>query len=199
MITVRDFMEVVDYRITEGGDYGWQCYGPTAYRLDSWDGDQNGHTVSIVFDTHTQVVYEATAYDYKNERAYRLFNPEFKEAFDQEALERGASANEAWDEVNYVDLETDDDFIQKALAIVAGEDYDTRVSIPLDLPEDVLFELMRQAHEKDITFNQHVENIVREACERILANNKNDFEEFFEDDFEEYKTPAKMKAKKKKK
>jgi hypothetical protein len=199
MITVRDFMEVVDYRITEGGDYGWQCFGPRAYQLDSWNGDQNGHTVSIIFDTHTQVVYEATAYDYKNERAYRLFNPEFKEAFDQEALERGASANEAWDDVNYVDLESDDDFIQKALAIVAGEDYDTRVSIPLDLPEDVLFELMRQAHEKDITFNQHVENIVREACERILANKENGFEEFFEDDFEDYGTPAKMKAKKKKK
>jgi hypothetical protein len=199
MITVKEFMEIVGYRITEGSDYGWRCYGPDAYRLDSWNQDHDGHTVSIVFDTNTQTVYEATAYDYSRERAYRLFNPEFKKSFDQEALERGASANEAWDDVNYVDLESDDDFIQKALAIVAGEDYDTRVSIPLELPEDVLFELMRQAHEKDITFNQHVENIVREACERILANNKNSFEEFFEDDFEEYKTPAKMKAKKKKK
>jgi hypothetical protein len=200
MITVKDFMEVVDYRITEGGDYGWQCYGPNAYRLDSWSGDQDGHSVSIVFDNQTQTVYEVTAYDYSRERAYRLINPDHREAHANEAVYRGVEANEAWDDVNYVDLESDDDFIQKALAIVAGEDYDTRVSIPLELPEDVLFELMRQAHENDITFNQHVENIVREACERILANNKNVFEEFFEDDFEDlYGTPAKMKAKKKKK
>jgi hypothetical protein len=199
MITVKDFMETVGYRITEGDSYGWQCYGPNAYRLDSWNQDQDGHTVSIVFDTVTQTVCEATAYDYSRERAYRLINPEYLRAYQQEAKERGASANEAWDDVDYVDLETDEDFLAKARAIVADEDYDTRVSIPLELPEDVLFELMRQAHEKDITFNQHVENIVREACERILANNKNSFEEFFEDDFEEYKTPAKMKAKKKKK
>ena len=199
MITVKDFMETVGYRITEGDSYGWQCYGPNAYRLDSWNQDQDGHTVSIVFDTNTQTVYEATVYDYSRERAYRLINPEYLRAYQQEAKERGASANEAWDDVDYVDLETDEDFLAKARAIVADEDYDTRVSIPLELPEDVLFELMRQAHEKDITFNQHVENIVREACERILANNKNSFEEFFEDDFEEYKTPAKMKAKKKKK
>jgi hypothetical protein len=167
MITVREFMEVVDYRITEGGDYGWQCYGPNAYRLDSWNGDQNGHSVSVIFDTHTQVVYEVTAYDYRNERAYRLFNPEFKESFDQEALGRGASANEAWDDVNYVDLESDDDFIQKALAIVAGEDYDTRIEVPLDLPNDLLFELMKMAHDRDMTLNQLVEEIIKIEIQRL--------------------------------
>jgi len=167
MITVKEFMEIVQHRITEGGDYGWQCYGPNAYRLDSWSGDQDGHSVSIVFDTQTQAVYEVTAYDYSRERAYRLINPDYRAAFDREAVYRGVEANEAWDEVNYVDLEADDDFIQKAQAIVANRDYDTRVEVPLELDEDTLFGLMKMAHEQDITLNTLVENIVRAEVDRL--------------------------------
>ena len=88
MITLKDFMEVVDYRITEGSDYGWQCFGPDAYCLDSWNGDQHGHTVSITFDTRTQEVYQVQAYDYKNTRAYRMTNPDYKADFDAECENR---------------------------------------------------------------------------------------------------------------
>jgi hypothetical protein len=167
MITLKDFMEVVDYRITEGSEYCWDCYGPNAYRLDSWNQDQEGHTVSILFDTRTHEVYEANAYDYKRNLAYRLINPLYMEAHDSEADERGVEINQAWDDVNYVDLESDDDFIQKALSIVADEDYDTRVDVPLNLPDDQLFELMKLAHEADMTLNQYVEQILRQAIDEF--------------------------------
>ena len=162
MITIKEFMEIVDYKITEGSDFCWQCYGPDAYRLDSWNQDQDGHSVSIVFDTKTHVVYEATAYDYKRTRAYRLINPDFAQAHRDEAKDRDVNENQAWDDVNYVDLDIDDNFIQKALAIVADEDYDTRVDMPLELPEDQLFELMKMAHERDITLNQLVEDLLKQ-------------------------------------
>jgi hypothetical protein len=162
MITIKEFMEIVDYKITEGSDFCWQCYGPDAYRLDSWNQDQDGHSVSIVFDTKTHVVYEASAYDYKRTRAYRLINPDFAQAHRDEAKDRDVNENQAWDDVNYVDLDIDDNFIQKALAIVADEDYDTRVDMPLELPEDQLFELMKMAHERDITLNQLVEDLLKQ-------------------------------------
>ena len=162
MITIKEFMEIVDYKITEGSDFCWQCYGPDAYRLDSWNQDQDGHSVSIVFDTKTHVVYEATAYDYKRTRAYRLINPDCAQAHRDEAKDRDVNENQAWDDVNYVDLDIDDNFIQKALAIVADEDYDTRVDMPLELPEDQLFELMKMAHERDITLNQLVEDLLKQ-------------------------------------
>jgi hypothetical protein len=73
------------------------------------------------------------------------------------------SLNEAWDEVDYVDLETDDDWIQKAQAIEAEEDYDTRVSVPLDIPDAELFKYMVMAHERDMTFNQFIEEALRSA------------------------------------
>lgn len=164
MITLKEFMELTNYRITEGSVYGWQCYGDTAYTLDSWTQTyDDGCTVSIVFDTHTQEVYETSVYDYKNNRAYRLINPDFRTAHEDEAMLRGVDAAQAWDDVSYVDLEVDDEFIQKALAIVAGEDYDTRVSVPVDFTDEELLTYMKLAHDRDITFNQLVEQALRDA------------------------------------
>lgn len=150
MITLKEWMEVTNYRITEGSDY--YAYGG-AYALSSWNGDQDGYSLEIIFDQKTQTVYEVQACDYKHNRAYRLINEVYKE-------ER--KDDEAWDDVLWVDLESDDDWIQKALAIVAGEDYDTRVSIPIDLPENELMVLFKAAHEADMTFNDFVEKILRE-------------------------------------
>ena len=170
MITLTQFMETVDYKVTEGSEYCWNCYGPNAYRLDSWNQEQEGHTVSIVFDTRTHVVYEASVYDYSRERAYRLINPQFKDAYSEESRNRNVLENQAWDDVNYVDLETDEDFLEKARAIVADEDYDTRVQVPLTVNDDTLFSMMKLAHERDITLNQLVEEILKEE----IAKNERD-------------------------
>jgi hypothetical protein len=169
MITLKDFMETVQYRITEGSDYGWQCFGPNAYMLSYWNGDYDGHSLNIVFDTATQAVYTAEVCDYRNSRAYRLVDPEFKSAHDSEAQQREVDHDQAWDDIKYTDLDVDEDWLEKARAIVAGQDYDTRVVLPVDLPDDVLFALMRQAHERDITLNQHMERILKEEIDRVLC------------------------------
>jgi hypothetical protein len=200
MITLKEFMEICDYKITEGSEYCWQCFGPTAYRLDSWNQDHEGHSVSIVFDTKTQVVYEVSAYDYRNNRAYRLINPDYKDAHDNEANGREVDINQAWDDVDYVDLDVDDDFIQKALAIVNEEDYDTRVSVPVDFTDEELLTYMKIAHERDITFNQLVEDALRAAIEEHEMRDEYDFSDAERGPVEEsIKTIKKKKKKKDKK
>jgi hypothetical protein len=166
MITLKEWMEIVDYRITEGSDYCWNCYGHDAHMLDSWNGEQDGHSFTVIFDTKTQVVYEVQAHDYVHQRAYRMINPDFLKKLKKEAKKRDVSKDEAWDGVDYTDIEVDDDFIQKCLAIRAGEDYDTRVSVPLELEDDQMFELMRMAHEQDITLNQLVERLLRRVIDK---------------------------------
>ena len=166
MITLKEWMEIVDYRITEGSDYCWHCYGNDVHMLDSWNGEQDGHSFTVIFDTKTQVVYEVQAHDYVHNRAYRMINPDFQKKNKKEAKRRDIDKNNAWDDVDYVDLEVDDDFIQKCLAIKAGEDYDTRVSVPMDFSDEELFQYMKLAHEQDITFNQLVERALREAIDR---------------------------------
>ena len=161
MITMKEWMELVGYRITEGSDYMWQCYGSNAYALDSWNGDQDGHSFTIIFDTRDQTVYEVQAHDYVHDRAYRMINEDFQKKNRKEAKKRDIDKDNAWDDVNYIDLDVDDDFFQKCLAIREGEDYDVRVSVPLELEDDQMLELMSMAHEQDITLNQLVENILR--------------------------------------
>jgi hypothetical protein len=94
-----------------------------------------------------------------------MINPLFKESQRIKSSEMGSYADQAWDDVDYVDLEADDDFMQKAIAIAAGEDYDTRVSVPVDFSDEDLLKYMKLAHERDMTFNQFVEEALREAIE----------------------------------
>jgi hypothetical protein len=170
MLTLKEWMELGEYRITEGSDYGWQCYGFNAYCLDSWNGEQDGFSFTVIFDNKTQTVYEVQAHDYVHNRAYRMINPDFKAAHDAESQARGINFNEAWDDVEYVELEVDDDFIQKCLAIREKEDYDTRVSVPVDFSDEELLKYMKLAHERDMTFNQFIEEALRSA----IAEHKRD-------------------------
>lgn len=172
MITLKQFMETVDYRITEGSNYQWHCFGSNAYCLDSWNGDQNGHTVSIIFDTQDQTVYQVMAYDYGREHAYRITNPDFKSAFDAECEDRDI-LDMAWElddgtPVRYVDLEVEEDFLEKAHAIVNDIDYDTRVKVPVDFTDEELLTYMKMAHDRDMTFNQFVEDALRQFIEQEL-------------------------------
>ena len=113
-----------------------------------------------------QTVYEVQAHDYVHDRAYRMINEDFQKKNRKEAKKRDIDKDNAWDDVDYVDLDVDDDFIQKCLAIRAGEDYDTRVSVPMEFSDEELLTYMKLAHERDITFNQLVEQALREAIDR---------------------------------
>jgi hypothetical protein len=167
MITIENFLTTVGYRITGGSEYQWQCYGRLAQIIDS---DGANHSVSVVFDRDDQVVYEVTVCDHVNNRAYRMIDPDFKSGHDAEAQSRGVDRDQAWDDVRYTDLETDEDFMTKARAIIAGEPYDTRIQIDLDLDDDVLFDLMKLAHQRDITLNQLIEQILREVIAKHAAD-----------------------------
>jgi hypothetical protein len=170
MITLKEWMEVVEYRITEGSDYCWDCYGPDSYMLDSWNGEQDGHSFTIIFDTRTQEVYEVQAHDYPNNRAYRLINANYQPKVMMEATDKDVDFDQAWDDVSYTDLESDEDWLEKARAIFAGEEYDTRVSIPVDFSDDELLKYMTMAHERDMTFNQFIEEALREAMKDFKSN-----------------------------
>jgi hypothetical protein len=175
MITIKEWMELVDYKITEGSDYGWNCYGPYSYTLDSWNRvhGPGGYSFSITFSTKSQKVYEVTVCDYTNDRAYRMINPKFQEKHRKEAQARDVNLNEAWDNVDYVDLEVDDDFIQKCLAIKAGEDYSTDISVPIDLPDDLLMFAFKSAHAENMTFNDWMNKMLKTFVDKVQAGEYN--------------------------
>ena len=107
MITLKKWLELVDYRITEGSEFYADIKNQNInlYCLSSWNGEQNGYSFFVVFDSSTQDVYCVEACYYKNNLAYRIKD----EALDVD--------NMAWDCVDFINLKNDDDFIQKVLNI----------------------------------------------------------------------------------
>ncbi len=54
------------------------------------------------------------------------------------------------------------------------EKLDGKSTIELDLVREELFDLMMQAHERDITLNQFIENILRDLVDKIKMENLNE-------------------------
>jgi hypothetical protein len=163
---LKDVNENLEHRIIGGSEYGWKCYGDNARYLDY---ESEYAHCSCIFDTMTQEIYEVTV-DMKDSehRPYRWLNPVTKHVMYEEAAYREIDVDKAWDEVTWIDLETEQDFLEKASAIFKGQPFDTRVSVPLDLNDEELFVMMKLAHERDITLNQ----LMVEVLQAAIDNNK---------------------------
>jgi len=155
--------EALDHKITGGSEYGWNCW-PNARWLD-YESDY-AHA-SVVFNSETQEIYTAEVNDKADKyKPYRWLNPTYKEDMYREARSRRIEANRAWDNVMWTDLEVQEDWLDKARAIMRGEEFDERIEVPLDLDDDTLMKLFMMAHERDITLNEMVEIILREVIDR---------------------------------
>lgn len=166
MIDLKQWMEAVKYRISEGGQYGWTCYGPNAHALSAWSGPENDvWSAHVVFDTKTTMVYEVSVCDYVKDLAYRVIHPEYADGYHvcEANLVYKGRLDEAWDGVMYTDLDVDEDWLEKAKAIVEGREYDTRVEMPINLSDEEFLTLAKFAHERDVTVNQMIERILLEA------------------------------------
>ena len=168
MITLKDFCEAVEYKFTGGSEYCWECFGPNARYLDCADNEGLGtYSVSAVFDSVDQTVYVVEAWDYKTDREYRWINPNYVKAFNKESKKRDIDKRESMDGRNYIDLDVAEDILEKINAIVNSLDYDDRVKVPVDFSDEELLQYMKIAHERDITFNQLVEEALRAAIDEF--------------------------------
>ena len=167
MITLQQWMEISKYKITDGSDYCWSCYGNNAYQLGSWSGDYDGgYSVDIVFDTKNQTVYEVDVHDYTNRRSYRMINPTYVKAHTFEKNTRRID-DCAYDDVKFIDLDVDEDFIEKATAIVNGEVYDEYIMMSIDLDDNTLLEAFKLAHKANMSFNDYVNMALRNLLTTI--------------------------------
>ena len=166
--------EAMNHKITGGSEYQWQCF-PDARFLD-YESDY-AH-VSILYSTVDQTVYQADASikreawpnDERYDKPYRWTNPEFKNVYLNESKERNVDPTQAWDDVKWVELETDKDFLEKAKAMFNGDYWDTRIQIPVELDDDTILKLSLEAHQRDITLNKMVEVVLQEVIDRHRVN-----------------------------
>jgi hypothetical protein len=155
--------EALEHKIVGGSEFQWQCW-PNARYLDY----ETEHAyASVIFNIDTQEIYvaEVNDKDYKH-KPYRWMNPAYQQWYIEEVKERGVDPNQAWDNTKWYDLETREDWLEKARSIMRGEDFDERVQVPITLEKEELLQLMTLAHERDITLNKMVEIILQEMIDR---------------------------------
>lgn len=170
MISLEQVCKNFEFKISGGSEFGWPCYGPNVRYLDFESDHAHG---SCLFDVVTQTVFEVSI-DRKEEglRPYRWLNPDTKDLYLKDCKERGISPVAAWGDLDWVDVEVEEDFLDKAHAIFNGKPFDSRVQVPLGLSDAELFQLMKMAHDRDITLNKMVEEILWE----VINTNKNNRE-----------------------
>ena len=93
-LTLLKYLESVEYKITDGFEYGWSCFGPNAwqYSTENTDDDDNFYVFNIVFDTKTCIVYMAEFIYYAEplhtQNCLVWFNPATKNSYDTEYKKR---------------------------------------------------------------------------------------------------------------
>lgn len=187
MITLKDFLEAVDYRITGGSEYQWKCFGENARYLDCDSPELNVYSVNCVFDSVDQTVYTVEAWDYANDRVYRWIHPAYIKKHMKACAKHDVDVYSACDSMNYTDLDVAEDILEKARAIVLQEEYDTRVMVPVDFSNEDLLKYMKMAHERDMTFNEFIEEALRFAIEEHKAGrlNKESAKRFLDENYDE--------------
>jgi hypothetical protein len=163
--------EAMNHRITSGSEYNWQCF-PDARFLDY---ESDFAHVSVLYSTVDQTVYQAEvsvkreAWD-EDKKPYRWLNPDYVDAFYKESKKRKVDTAIAWDDVTWIDLEMEEDFLEKATAIFNGEECDTRVQFPIDIDDELILKLSMEAHKRDITLNKMIEIILQEVIDNHRVN-----------------------------
>lgn len=164
---IENYFKAIQYKLGECSPYGWDCFGNHAHFADYFANDTTDDvSISCVYDTNTQVVYLVEMWDYPEGVVYRWIDPEYIELFNQELNSRGITPEVEYDDLRLVEIEVEDDILEKIACIALCKKYDTRIQVPLDLPDDLLVELMRLAHAQDITLNQLVGNAITASLEK---------------------------------
>jgi hypothetical protein len=169
---LKDYLEAIQYKISGGSEYSWECFGPNARYLDCVENELSDgrYSINAVFDGATQDIYAIELWDYERNREYRWIDPDYRTEHDAECHRREIDPNESLDGNRYIDLEVTEDILEKIAAVVAGEDYDERVKVPVDFTDEELLKYMKLAHDQDITFNQLVERALKNAIDELRIN-----------------------------
>ena len=162
MITVQQFLETINYKITGGSDFLWRCYGEDTYTIDSWV--EEHYEASLTFNPKSGGTFEITVIDLVNRRQYRWINPLVLDAYNAEYTARGLDMLDT--SFRYTNIEVESDIIEKLEGIVNKTDYDTRIVIQIDMSDTDFLTFAKAAHVMDVSFNEFVEKAIKSAVEK---------------------------------
>lgn len=114
-MNLQEFMNATSARVSGGSEYQWKCF-PNARFMDfaDIDGKEVG---SCVFNTLTQKIYEVIFSVDEDNVSYRWTDPEWRDSRLEEARSRSIDDGVAYDDVNYTEVQSEDEIMKLALSI----------------------------------------------------------------------------------
>jgi hypothetical protein len=101
-ITIKDFVQAVNFKLDGGYEYLWSCYGIDAFGL-GWTSADLSASAGMIYDDKTGVVYELSVWDDRQNFVLRWIRPGFRAKHDRESREKGFSPNVAIDKKRFRD------------------------------------------------------------------------------------------------
>lgn len=156
-------------KITGSSPYQWHCFGKNAMFMDY---ESEFATATVVYDTDTQLVYQAEIYPNGEDCPYRWTDKNFIDEFHNECNEKNVDKNIAYDDVKFITLDLEDDFLEKSKSIFNNLSFDKRIKVPLELTDDEIVRLSLMANEKDITLNKFIEELLTNMITKEMNESK---------------------------
>jgi hypothetical protein len=105
-ITLKDYLVSVNYSITDGAEFLWDCYGENALIIsnDKKRGNNFICSTGVVFDADKQTVYEMTVWDYEKNEQYRWISPRYSKKHREEEIKRGFVAGHSIDKLSFIEV-----------------------------------------------------------------------------------------------
>lgn len=89
---IQNYLEVLDYKISDGSKFLWNCFGENCYILTWRETEYDWeYTSSVYFDTITKEVYMMELFDEKENKCHYWLNSKFIDAYEQDCIRRGVS------------------------------------------------------------------------------------------------------------
>ena len=161
---ITEFLDAIQYNITNISEFTWNCYGSGTIWIDSNKGTR--FDVSANFSNTTKEIREITLHDYKLNNSYRWTDPKFKEARHIESFKKNVDDKVAYGVIKFIDVEVSEDILEKITDAYNDVEYNDKIIIPLDISDKDFLLFAKAAHNLDITFNQFVEKAIKEAVEK---------------------------------
>ena len=154
MINNKQFFDIVKFQVSSGSAYPNPVYA-SAYMVNSNKRDE--FNASCIFNLDTGAVYEIYVHDCVKYNSYRWVAEEF----------RDSAAN-----MSSASIEVEEDILEKLTAIVNGVEYDTRITMPIEMSDEDFLVMAKAAHAEDITFNEFIEKALTEAIKKFELERK---------------------------
>jgi hypothetical protein len=155
---LKKILKLFDYRISEGGQFLWKCFGDNVWTLDFNSPDDYRNGVSVTYDTVTTKVYYLSFSCAVGDTSYIWVDPDYEVAYGKERKARNIESTDC-------QCYSKESFLTMALDAYKGKtpDFDLSLDVDLNLDQDDYQVLLIMAKQRGMTFDELVNEVFEDA------------------------------------